>query len=72
MSTIKTYAAGIVAAIGIAGAALAGAGTAAAATDQPAKPNITASPSFAPQHTAAPAFDFSGGLGYPGRHKYRG
>lgn len=71
MTNFKTYTASIIAALGIAGAALAGAAPAAALTGQPGQPNITPSPSFAPQHTAVPAFDFSrGGLGSPGRHKY--
>lgn len=35
MANIKTYTAGIIAALGVAGAALAGAGTASALTDQP-------------------------------------
>lgn len=72
MTNFKTYTVGVIAALGIAGAALAGAAPAAAFTDQPGQPNITPSPSYAPQHSAAPAFDFNhgGGLGAPGRHKY--
>jgi hypothetical protein len=74
MTSIKTYTAGIIAALGIAGAALAGAGTAAALTDQPGQPNITPSPSFAPRHVdPAPGIDgdiLHGYLGSPGRHHY--
>jgi hypothetical protein len=69
MTNFKGYTAGIIAAFGIAGAALAGAGTAAAMTDQPGQPHITPSPSFAPRHTE-PALGFGGGLGSPGRHRH--
>lgn len=76
MLKFTTFTAGIIAALGIAGASLAGAGTASALTGQPGQPTITPSPSFAPQ-AIAPAPGFSGDfpygyLGHPGRHHHGG
>ncbi len=78
MTNIKTYTAGIIAALGIAGAALLGAGTAAAATDGgpntsqnevPAPGHIITSPHFAPQHVD-PAIGFRAGDSPAGTHRH--
>ncbi len=79
MTNIKTYTAGIIAALGIAGAALVSAGTAAALTDGgqqnttqnqvPGTGHVLTSPDFAPQHVD-PAIGFRAGDSPAGTHRH--